>query len=140
MQRLTFQQMPEQPDEQSLRYFPDFLVTTLIREGYGRIDACMASAESEYVACFFRTRRGDVEKQIGEIGHGFFRSILAQLATRCKVDNLYAGHAFFESEQIVNGAPKIHRFSIFLCNENSMGYWFKLYLYGISSSPSPADK
>jgi len=138
MQRLTFQHLAEQPDEQSLRYFPDFLVTILIREGYGHIDATAPSIEGECVPFIFKTRRGDVEKQIAEVGRGFFRVVLAQLAARCKVENIYAGHAFFEFEQNVNGEVKTYRFSLFICNESAMGYWLKLYLYGISSPSSPA--
>src|SRR3954469_11655915 len=133
MRQISFQARSDQPGEHELGSFPDFLVATLVREGYGRIEASAPSTESEYVPFIFKTQRGGVEKQIGEIGRGFFRSVLAQLAARCHVENVYAGHAFFESEQMVNGEPKIHRFSLFVCNERSMEFWFVLYLYGIAS-------
>ena len=132
MRSITFQSITEQPDEQSFRLFPDFLVTRLIREGIGRIEAHFPSRESEFVPFIFKTRDGRTEKIVGEIGRGFFRSVLSQFASRCYVENVYAGHAFFSCEAETNGENKTHRFSLFICNERSMDLWLILYHYGIA--------
>jgi hypothetical protein len=131
MRSITFQSIAEQPDEQSFHLFPDFLITRLIYEGRGRIEARYPSRESEFVPFIFKTRDGQTEKIIGEIGRGFFRSVLAQLAVRCHIENIYAGHTFFSCDAETSGQTKTHRFSLFICNEPTMDFWLILYHYSI---------
>lgn len=134
MRSIAFQSITEQPDEQSVHLFPDFLVTGLMHRGLGRIEAYYPSRESEFVPFIFKTRDGHTEKIIGEIGRSFFRSVLAAFAVRCRVENVYGGHALFSCDAETNGKSKTHRFSLFICNEPTTDFWLILYYYSIANN------
>jgi hypothetical protein len=120
--------------------FPDFVVHHLARSGIGRADADWPGSEHPAVVRLV-PRSGGEPSELARRGGGVFRSIMACWARRFGVANPYCGHSLFAVEPHP-GWPhqRLHRFSLFLCNEPAMGMWFRVYLYCIDGVWPMTDK
>lgn len=130
MQTVAIERWTENLAE-SVLTFPDFVLHRLARAGVGRVDAEWPGGEQPGVVRLV-PRLGGEPSELARRSGGVFRSILACWARRFGVGNLYCGHALFAVEPHP-GWPhaRMHRFSLFLCNEPAMGMWFRVYLYCI---------
>ncbi len=100
--------------------------------GIGRIEATRATNGKESVDFIFTSHKTGQSEVAASIGSGFFRSLLARLGPRFGADDmLYMGHTLFACEAECEGQKRLHRFSLFVCNEPTMGIWMKLYFYKI---------
>ena len=131
MKSLTFQSISHPPSEDNLSLYPDFLVTCLLKNGIGNIEADKALQHDGTVDFILTSRTTGTARIISSIGTGFFRPVLARFGNRCRDDMLYCGHHLFACQFEREGKIRDHRFSIFLCNEPTMACWLRLYLYGI---------
>ena len=131
MKSLTFQSISHPPSEDNLSLYPDFLVTCLLNEGIGRIEADKSLQRDGKVDFVLTSRTSGSSRVVATIGAGFFRPVLARFGNRCRDDMLYCGHDLFTCQFEREGKLREHRFSIFLCNEPTMACWLRLYLYGI---------
>src|SRR5689334_15198400 len=121
-----------EPSTDSYSLYPDYLIGYLLREGVGRVEADRALERDDKVDFIFTSRLTGGSKVIGKLQHGFFRSVLAHFGPRCGAQGLlYSGHTLFACEHECEGQQRMHRFSLFVCNEPTMGIWLRLYLYCI---------
>lgn len=141
MKTIELQQIEVQPVSEELRLYPDFLATRLIQLGIGVIEATRPNDDREQVDFLFTSHKTGKSEIVASIGRGFFRPLLARLGPRFgSQDMLYTGHALFACEADHNGRKHMHRFSLFVCNEPTMGIWMKLYLYCIDGIwPMPKE-
>ena len=131
MQKLTLQQIVDEPACTELSLYPDYLMGCLLREGLGRIEADYSSQRDGMVDFILNPEGNGSSKVVARLGTGYFRSVLARMAAKCGGDMLYGGHALFHCEQERDGRILVHRFSLFICNLQHAGYWLRLYLYSI---------
>jgi hypothetical protein len=132
MKTIELQRMEAEPTGEDFRLYPDYLVNLLLKLGIGGIEASRADGGKESVNFIFTSHKSGQTKAVGSIGSGFFRPLLARLGPRFGADDmLYMGHTLFACEAECEGRKRLHRFSLFVCNEPTMGIWMKLYLYGI---------
>lgn len=131
MNELVIQDISSQPDD--LLRFPDFILGAMARRGIGSLEASLGSAtddSSSVIPFTYYSRITHTSETLAEIPRKNFRPILARLAFRCGTDP-YSGQALFAIQWPISGSPVPHRFSIFLCNEPTMAFWVRIYLYGI---------
>ena len=132
MKTIELQKVEAEPSAEDFRLYPDYLVNRLLKLGIGGIEAVRAANGKESVDFIFTSHRTGLIETIASIETGFFRPLLARLGPRFGADNmLYVGHTLFACEAECDGKRLTHRFSLFVCNEPTMGIWMKLYLYGI---------
>jgi hypothetical protein len=129
MHPFKFQQVSEEPRQDDVLLYPDYLVSCLLREGIGRIEADRALQERDNIEFVLTPKFGAVPRAVGHLNSAYFRSVLAHFGGRCSEDMLYGGHKLFCCDFEREGRMRTHRFSLFLCNEPAMGCWMKLYLY-----------
>jgi hypothetical protein len=127
---IEIQPVAAEPSGEDFRLFPDYLVGQLMKRGVGRIEAdrnLQHDGRIDFVYTSQRTHRTEV---VASIPDGFFRPMLARFGPRCgSEDMLYCGHTFFACEHEREGKKRLHRFSLFVCNDPKMGVWLKLYRY-----------
>ena len=119
--------------------FPDYVIHRLAMAGIGRVEA-EPGGEGRDAIWRYVSRRTGVDGEFARLPDKMFRPLLARWATFSAAD-LYCGHTLFA----VNAQPEwpssgVHRFSLYLCNEPTMAFWFKLYLYcidGVWPMPNP---
>jgi hypothetical protein len=129
---IELQKMKTQPTTEEFRLYPDYLVNLLLKLGIGGIEATRATDGKESVNFVFTSHQTGDSEVVGNIASGFFRPLLARLGPRFGAENiLYMGHTLFACEAECEGQKRIHRFSLFVCNEPAMGIWMKLYFYRI---------
>jgi len=132
MKTIELQHVEIEPSGEEFRLYPDFLVNRLMKLGIGGIEAARTSGDNERVDFIFTSHQTGKREVVTSIAGGFFRSLLARLGPRFGAeDMLYMGHALFACEAECEEQKRLHRFSLFVCNEPTMGIWFKLYLYAI---------
>jgi hypothetical protein len=132
MKTIEFKKIEVEPGDEEFRLYPDYLVSRLISLGIGRIEAAYTKNAAGKIDFIFTSHQTDKSEIAASIGSGFFRPVLARLGPRFGAeDMLYAGHTLFACEVECQGNNRLHRFSLFVCNEPKMGIWMKLYLYGI---------
>ncbi|HET7625584.1 MAG TPA: hypothetical protein VFM25_09990, partial [Verrucomicrobiae bacterium] len=120
------------PKDEEFLLYPDFLVNLLIKFGIGVIEASRSKNDSDRIDFIFTSHRTGESQIVASIGSGFFRPLLARLGPRFGAENmLYLGHTFFTCEAECEGRKRSHGFSLFVCNEPTMGIWMKLYFYSI---------
>jgi hypothetical protein len=111
--------------------YPDFLLHRLASSGLGRIEAEWRGDEAD-VAWQLVPRLTGVSEEIAQLPARLFRVALARIATVAGISP-YGGHAVFGvATEPGWPAQGVHFFTLFLCNEPTMGFWLKLYLYNIS--------
>ena len=135
MNELAIEDISSQPDD--ILRFPHFILGAMARRGIGAVEAALASTEGEPLAPLapiipwqYYSRTTRTSETIAEVPRSHFRPILARLAFFCGISP-YAGQITFTVQWPVCGSPVPHRFSIFLCNEPTMAFWIRIYLYGI---------
>ena len=131
MNSITFQSLTEPPSENDLSLYPDFLVTCLLKNGIGCIEADKSLQHDGTVDFILTSKATGTARIVSTIGTGYFRPVLARFGNRCRDDMLYCGHHLFTCPFEREGKIRDHRFSIFLCNEPTMACWLRLYLYAI---------
>ena len=132
MKTIELQRVEVEPSGEEFRLYPDYLVYRLLKLGIGGIEAARASGDNERVDFVFTSHRTGKSEVAASIGSGFFRPLLARLGPRFGADDmLYMGHTLFACEAECEGQKRLHRFSLFVCNEPTMGIWMKLYFYCI---------
>jgi hypothetical protein len=131
MNTLTIQSCFQQPDD--LVLFPDFIISTMLRIGPSLVEADAFSKEDGIIPFWLKEHGTTERKIIGRLTPDVFRPLLARFAKFSGVENLYCGHVLFACESEREGRVRLHRFSLFLCNEPTQSYWLRLYLYGIDS-------
>jgi hypothetical protein len=120
------------PTDEEFRLYPDFLVNLLINCGIGVIEAGRETDGSGQINFIFTSHKTGKSEVVGSIESRFFRPLLARLGPRFGAeDMLYMGHTLFACDGECEGKNRTHRFSLFVCNEPTMGIWMKLYLYCI---------
>lgn len=140
MQVFKFQYVSEEPAAEQLHLYPDYLISCLLRDGPGEIKAERYAKDSETVEIVRISRSSGKSETVGHLSPAFFRSFLAHFGFRCRDDMVYGGHSLFSCDFEKDGIARTHRFSIYLCNEPTMGVWLKLYLYhidGVWPMPKP---
>ena len=118
--------------------FPDHLIHSLAVAGVGLVEAARP-AHGDAVPWWYTRRRGGESRELARLPIGWFRPTLARFATILGLSP-YCGYAVFAA----GPAPlwpeqQVHRFSLFLCNEPTMGVWARLYLYCIDGVWPMAD-
>ncbi|MGA3284900.1 MAG: hypothetical protein ABSD57_10645 [Verrucomicrobiota bacterium] len=129
MQTIAIQKLTEKPSELAL--YPDFIITSMVAVGPCRVEVGFAPQEGDTVDFVLTERKTGTARVVMQIPSSHFRPALARFAVFSKLDNIYCGHTLFACDFERDGQLRPHRFSLFLCNESAMGYWFRLYLYGI---------
>ncbi|MCI0704385.1 MAG: hypothetical protein L0241_25280 [Planctomycetia bacterium] len=110
--------------------WPDHLLHLLARAGIGLVEAELP-AEDEEVCWWYVSRASGERRELTRLPVRLFRPVLARLALFAELSP-YCGHAVFGVEPFPNwSAAGVHRFSLFVCNEPTMGFWARLYLYCI---------
>lgn len=132
MKTIKLRRVEREPTDEDISDYPDFLICCLLRKGIGRIEADRAAAHNGKVDFIFTDRKTGRSELVGSVGQGVFRPILARFSVWCgAVEIVYSGHTLFACEWENEGKKRMHRFSLFLCNEPTIGIWMKLYLYCI---------
>ncbi len=132
MKEIEIQPIEKEPTAEDFRLYPDYLIGCLLREGVGLIEADRERHRDDKVDFVLTLRKTGETKIVGSLTSGFFRSVLARFGPRCGAeDMLYAGHTLFACKYGREGSDRLHRFSLFVCNEPTMGVWLRLYLYSI---------
>ncbi len=132
MKTISIQPADREPDGQDLPRYLDFLICRLMKLGIGCIEADRTLSRDGKVDFVFTSHRTGASELIGSIPEVLFRPLLARFGPRCGTDGmLYAGHTLFACEHECEGCKRFHRFSLFICNEPTMGVWLRLYLYCI---------
>jgi hypothetical protein len=129
MQSLTIKSITHEPSEHLL--YPDYLVSCLLREGIGNIEADLAHKRDDVVEFVMTPRTTGATRVVGRMQPGLFRSFLAHFGRRLSEDMLYGGHALFACEFEHEGRMRTHRFVVFLCNYQGTAFWMRLYMYCI---------
>ena len=132
MKTIELQRINVIPTDEGFRLFPDFLANLLIKLGVGVLEASRPGDGNGPVDFVYTCHQTGESRVAASIGGGFFRPLLARLGPRFGAeDMLYMGHTLFACEAECEGQKRLHRFSLFVCNEPAMGIWMKLYLYCI---------
>jgi hypothetical protein len=132
MKTIELQRVEVAPNDENFLQYPDFLVNALIKNGFGVIEATRPSVDTQHIDLVFTSRKTGDSFVIARIGSGFFRPLLARLGLHFGAEEmLYGGHTLFACEAECEGQKRLHRFSLFVCNEPTMGIWMKLYFYCI---------
>ncbi len=139
MNELVIEDIPTQPEE--ILRFPDYLFGAMARHGIGSVEASFSVIEPEphspTIPWQYFSRTTHTFETIAEIPRIHFRPILARLAV-VSGTSPYAGQAALAIQWPISGSPVTHRFSIFLCNEPTMAFWIRIYLYCIDGIyPTP---
>jgi hypothetical protein len=132
VKELTIESIEVQPDD--ILLFPHFIFAAMARRGVGSVEAALTSTDGEPPAPIipwqFYSRTTRAVETIAEVSRSHFRPILARLAFFCSISP-YAGETGFSTQWPVCGSPATHRFKVFLCNEPTMAFWVRIYLYAI---------
>jgi hypothetical protein len=98
--------------------------------GIGRVEAEPGRDAADVVWRYVSRRTGE-RQEFARSPVRMFRPLLARWATFSGADP-HCGYMQFAVDALP-GWPSSgrHRFSLYLCNEPTMAFWFKLYLYCI---------
>jgi hypothetical protein len=129
MQTITIQNVTEQPPD--LVLYPDFIISSMLAVGPCRVEADFLVQKDDVVDFTLTERKTGTPRVVMQVPSTHYRPALARFAVFSKLDNLYCGHTLFTCDFERDGQLHPHRFSLFLCNEPTMGFWLKFYLYGI---------
>lgn len=118
--------------------WPDHLLHLLAAAGVGRVEVELPP-DGDMVLWQYVSRLSGERRELARLPIRWFRPVLARLATITGLPNFYCGHTLFAIAPFLDWpADGIHRFSLFVCNEPTMGIWARLYLYCIDGVwPTP---
>ena len=105
----------------------DYLIHRLVTGGVVGVIEPKWEVGSE-VDWVFTSRKTGEQGIVASCPVFLLRMILAQCGCRLEISP-YGGHSIFEVRYRGEEQPTPHGFSLFLCNEQAMGLWMKLYLY-----------
>ena len=120
--------------QESLLNFPDYIITQMIASGPCAVEADYTLPEDGRIPLVLSLHSSAERTVVARVKPQEFRALLARFATHFSLDICYAGQALFSCEAELEGSLRQHRFSLFLCNEPTMGFWMRLYLYSIDGS------
>jgi hypothetical protein len=124
--------MEAEPTGEDVTFYPDFLVYRLIQKGIGEVEADRKLQHDDKIDFTYTARQTGHSELLASIPAGSFRPLLARLGPRFGADQmLYTGHTLFAVEHECEGKKRLHRFSLYVCNEPTMAIWMKLYFYCI---------
>ena len=129
----------EMPPENNVWGFPQYLLCRLLEQGPALLeaeitDAKVATAGRENIEWRFSPRvQVDRSPPIIRSDWRRFRPTLASFGNLCGISP-YGGHTLFQIRFTDQEKPEPERFAIYLCNEPTMGFWIRLYLYGIDGA------
>jgi hypothetical protein len=129
MRTLTIKTTREQPED--LILYPDFAITSMLETGPCLLEADYTVQKDGVVPFTLTDRKTGSRSVAARVPTTHFRPALARFAVFCGLENLYGGQVLFSCDFEREGAMRPHRFSLFLCNEPTMAFWLRLYLYGI---------
>jgi hypothetical protein len=109
--------------------FPDYVIHRMAAAGIGRVEADRAPTGQDFVWRYVSRAAGEEEWM--RHSPATCRNLLARWARFANADPYCSQVLFAVDAQPEWPAAATHRFSLFLCNEPTMGVWFKLYLYCI---------
>jgi len=114
--------------------FPQYLLRRLLEHGPALLEATMPTADAEYSEWHITPRRktGPPPLVIRFHKHGL-RPALARFGFLCGISP-YSGHTLFRIKFADEAERRPEAFAIYLCNEPTMGFWIKVYLYGIDGA------
>lgn len=127
MKSIEIHSQQEEPEE--LHRYPDFLLTALLNAGPGKIES-VRSGETPTTDLVLTPRVTGLPTTVLTATHGHFRAILARLGFRLG-DSPYSTHSIFSVKAEYSGQLRNHIFAFYLCNEPTMDFWVRIYLYGI---------
>jgi hypothetical protein len=133
MRVLEIKDVKEQPGGDELGHFPYYIIGRMLRDGPSMVEADASFHYAQPIEFVLRHQSGEKELIASVPTRGEFRSIMARFAVFCQLQDIYAGQVLFASEYEREGRLRMHRFSLFFCNEPAMGIWLRLYLYSIES-------
>jgi hypothetical protein len=118
--------------------WPDHLLHRLAAAGVGRVEAELPTAGGA-VVWQYTSRLSGERRELARLPGRWFRPVLARLSVFAGLPDLYCGHTLFAVAPFPEWpATGTYRFSLFLCNEPTMGLWARLYLYCIDGVwPTP---
>ena len=122
-----------EPQPENVIGFPQYLLCRLIEQGPALLKADMAAkADPEAIEWHIKPRRksGDYPPVIHSVRRGF-RPTLARFGFLCGISP-YGGHALFQIRFADEEKARPEQFAIYLCNEPTMGFWVRIYLYAIA--------
>lgn len=129
MKLIVINEVETQPE--NVEGFPEYILCCLLKQGPALIEADGATTDGESVEWrFSRRRKSDDPPLVVRIPKAGFRSALARFGFLCGISP-YGGHTLFHIR--LSNAQKAtpERFAIYLCNEPTMGFWVRIYLYAI---------
>lgn len=134
MEALSPRFLKSEPEE--LRFYPDFLISRLMDSGLGMIEGNRIEGDPNHCQWTMKLRDGHEETVIREAQKTWeFRNVLARLALNCLDHNPYGDSSLF----CVEHEGRTFRFRLYTCNEPTMDYWARLYLYSIETQPAGDD-
>lgn len=132
MNELSIEDFAQIPDD--ILYFPDFIFGAMARRGIGSVEASLPKEIQKPprlpVVWQYFSRTTDTFETVAEVRRDHFRAMLARCAKFTGISP-YCGQCLFSIKWPIADVPVVHRFSIFLCNETTMAFWIRIYLYGI---------
>jgi len=131
MNTLTLKPISEEPTIDKVVDYPDYILLHMLRVGPSSVEADMSLPHDETIEFRLRERNTGVSNIIGRVPVHLYRIILARFSVFSGLENPYHGSVLFSCEFEREGRLRHHRFSLFLCNEPTMSYWLRLYLYSI---------
>lgn len=131
---------PLQKLPENILHFPDYVITQMIAVGPCSIEADYALQQDGNIPFTLSSHSSSERTVVTRVKTQEFRTLLARFATQVSLDNHYAGQVLFSCEAEKDGSLRQHRFSLFLCNEPTMGFWLRLYLYSIDGLFPSFDK
>jgi len=132
MQTVVINKIETQPT--AVVEMPEYLLGSLIEQGPALLEADWGTTDTENIDWRFSPRRKSAPpRQPVQTPKMAFRSTLARFGHLIGV-NTYSGHAFFQVQFADEDSARPERFAIYLCNEPTMGFWIRIYLYGIDRS------
>ncbi len=129
MKLIVINEVESQPEY--VEGFPEYILCRLLEQGPALLEADGATTEGESVLWrFSRRRKSDDPPLVVRLPQAGFRSALARFGLLCGI-NIYGGHTLFQIRFSNEEEARPERFAIYLCNEPTMGFWVRIYLYAI---------
>jgi len=129
METIVIERVKTQPE--NVVGFPQYLLCRLIEQGPALLEADIATADTETIEWRINPRRKSRDNPlvIRSAARGF-RPTLARFGFLCGI-NVYSGHTLFQIRFVDEEKARPEQFAIYLCNEPTMGFWVRIYLYAI---------
>lgn len=132
MKLIIIDKVKTQPENVSA--FAQFLLCRLLEQGPALLEADGMILDTESIEWRLTPRRQLSEPPpVVRSDRNIFRSTLAGFGLLCGISPL-SGHGFFHLRFTDEEEARPERFAIYLCNEPTMGFWIRIYLYAIDGA------